>query len=242
LGPLHLSLNTRESVFLIFWGFFDLMYKKIFNMKKKLAAKPKPWRINLLLYLAHAGWQLIKKFIKERFKTSKTIGYLTFLDLDNLIPSTLDIYNTLFRENHFEEYISTVFRLWSIMKRFNRHNYDKILLAFLSDVHYWKQIQHPIINTLKNHLNSFDEYPVENFHSLLRRHTTSKVSTANSLRRDAIFLDHFRHDNLFVTSFTPKHDYPYKKKELDDLIKKTALFLLDFFDEIWKNNGQVEKK
>ena len=128
------------------------------------------------------------------------------------------------------------------MKRFNHHNYDKILLAFLSDVHYWKQIQHPIINTLKNYLNSFDEYPVENFHSLLRRHTTSKVSTANSLRRDAIFLDHFRHNNLFVTSFTPKHDYPYKKKELDDLIKKTALFLLDFFDEIWKNNGQVEKK
>jgi hypothetical protein len=47
LGPLHLTLNTRESVF--------LMYRRVFGMKKKLAAKPKPWRINLLLYLAHAG-------------------------------------------------------------------------------------------------------------------------------------------------------------------------------------------
>ncbi|PKY29956.1 hypothetical protein RhiirB3_446809 [Rhizophagus irregularis] len=221
LGPLHLSLNTRESVFLVFWGFFDLMYRRVFGMKKKLAAKPKPWRINLLLYLAHAGWQLIRKYVKERFKLSKAVGYLTFLDLlDNLIPSSLDIYATLFRGNHFEEYISTAFRLWTVMRRFNRHNYDKILLAFLSDIHYWKQTQHPIIDTLKNSLNKFDEYAVENFHSLLRRHTNAKVSTADSLRRDALFLDHFRHDNLFNTSFAPKH----------------------FFDGIWQNNGQIEKK
>jgi hypothetical protein len=50
------------------------------------------------------------------------------------------------------------------MRRFNRHNYDKILLAFLSDIHYWKQI----IDVLKSNLNKFDEYVVENFHSLLR--------------------------------------------------------------------------
>lgn len=168
LGPLHLSLNTRESVFLIFWGFFDLMYRKVFGMKKKLAAKPKPWRINLLLYLTHAGWQLVKKYVKDRFKLSKSVGYLTFFDLiDNLVPSSLDIYATLFRGNHFEEYISTAFRLWTVMRRFNRHNYDKILLAFLSDIHYWKQTQHPIIDALKSNLNKFDEYVVENFYSLL---------------------------------------------------------------------------
>ncbi|GES83314.1 hypothetical protein GLOIN_2v1830060 [Rhizophagus clarus] len=128
------------------------------------------------------------------------------------------------------------------MRRFNQHNYDKILLAFLSDIHYWKQTQHPIIDTLKNNLNKFDEYVVENFHSLLRRHTNAKVSTADSLRRDALFLDHFWHDNLFNTSFAPKRDYPYKKKDLDNLIKNTALFILDFFDGIWQNNGQIEKK
>jgi hypothetical protein len=40
-------------------------------MKKKLAAKPKPWRINLLLYLAHAGWQLVKKYAKDRLNYQK---------------------------------------------------------------------------------------------------------------------------------------------------------------------------
>ena len=61
LGPLHISLNTRESCFLVFWGFFNELYKAVFQKKRNLAAKPAPWRINLLLYLAHAAWKLIRK-------------------------------------------------------------------------------------------------------------------------------------------------------------------------------------
>lgn len=133
LGPLHLSLNTRESVFLVFWPFFDLLYRKVFGKKKKLANKPKPWRINLLLFMAHSGWKIIKKYVVKKFGTSKSIGYITFFDLlDNLVPATLEIYTTLFRGNHLIEYVDTVYRLWSVMRRFNRHNYDKILLAFLN--------------------------------------------------------------------------------------------------------------
>ncbi|RHZ73407.1 hypothetical protein Glove_231g3 [Diversispora epigaea] len=113
LGPLHVSLNTRET------------------------AKPKPWRINLLLYLAHAGWSTIKSYIFARFKYSKDLGYCTFVDLlDNLIPATLDIYTILFRENNFDQYIETIFRLWTVMRRFGRKNYDKIMLALISDIQY----------------------------------------------------------------------------------------------------------
>ncbi|CAJ0749128.1 6191_t:CDS:2 [Entrophospora sp. SA101] len=63
LGPLHLALNTKESVFLTFWPFFDQLYRSIFNKKHKLAAKPKPWRIDTLMYLAHAGWELVRRFV-----------------------------------------------------------------------------------------------------------------------------------------------------------------------------------
>jgi len=219
------------------------MYKSIFGKTKKLAAKPKPWRINLLLYLAHEGWLLIKKYVVKKFGVSKDTSYITFLDLlDNLVPATLDIYTCLFRMNQFEEYIDTIFRLWTAMRRFHRRNYDKIMLAFLSDIHYWKVIQHPIINTLETHLNIFDEYPVENFHSLLRRHTSAKVSTGKSLRRDALFLDHCWHENSFVKSFEPKHDYPYSKKDLDDLVKLSAIFHLDFFDNLYQNPNKAELK
>jgi len=41
------------------------------------------------------------------------------------------------------------------------------MLALISDIQYWTFIQHPIINILKNNLQMFDEYPVENFHSLI---------------------------------------------------------------------------
>ena len=243
LGPLHLSLNTRESVFLVFWPFFDLLYRKVFGKKKKLANKPKPWRINLLLFMAHSGWQMIKKYVVTKFGPSKSIGYITFFDLlDNLVPATLEIYATLFRGNHLIEYVDTVYRLWSVMKRFNRHNYDKILLAFLSDFQYWKLTSHPIMSALRNNLNLFDEYPIENFHSRLRRHTTSKVNTAKSIRRDALFVDKFQHENSFSTAFSPKKNYPYKKKDLDELAKQTAIFLLEFFNEIWKCNGNVKEK
>ncbi|CAJ0834732.1 1_t:CDS:2, partial [Entrophospora sp. SA101] len=116
-------------------------------------------------------------------------------------------------------------------------------IALMNDVLFkYQKDEHPVIDTLKNNLNIFDEYPVENFHSLLRRQTTAKVSTAKSLRRDALFIDHFHHENSLGAAFSPKQNYPYSKKDLDFLVKKTALFLLDFFDEVWKNNGLVEER
>ncbi|CAG8824852.1 35718_t:CDS:1, partial [Racocetra persica] len=87
----------------------------------------------------------------------------------------------------------------------------------------------------------FDEYPIENFYSLLRRQTKDKVNTPHTIRRDAIFVDNLRNEDTFVDFFVPKKDYPYKKKDLDVLSKSTAIFLLEFFSQIW-NNDYVEKK
>ncbi|PKC73888.1 hypothetical protein RhiirA1_530060 [Rhizophagus irregularis] len=131
----------------------------VFGKKRNLAAKPKPWKINLLLYLANTEWNLVKDLIFLRFTQSKNVGYRTFIDLlDNQIPSTLDVYSNLFRGNHFEEYLETIFRLWTVMLRSQ---------PFISDIQYWRNYQHPIINLLKTELRILDEYPVENFHSLV---------------------------------------------------------------------------
>ena len=53
------------------------------------------------------------------------------------------------------------------MKKFGRKNYDKIMIAFLSDIFYWQTIDHPMYNILQDHLSEFNEYFVENFHSLI---------------------------------------------------------------------------
>jgi hypothetical protein len=154
----------------------------------------------------------------------------------------LDIYSTLFRSNHFDEYVETIFRLWTVMCRFQRKNYDKIMLAFLSDIQYWSKIDHPILSTLKTYLNAFDEYPVENFHSLVRRQTNAKVLTPEWLRRDGIFIDHQRHDNDFTQIFRIKKSYPYSKQNIDVMAKSAAIFLLRFFDNISKNIGKFTVK
>ena len=51
--------------------------------------------------------------------------------LDNIIPATLDIYAILFRSGSFDEYIETIFRIWTFALRWKRHNYNKAPLAFL---------------------------------------------------------------------------------------------------------------
>jgi len=238
LGPLHVSLNTRETTVKIYHSFFNILFKEIFQRKKELPMKPQPWMINLILYLTNSGWVLIRTKVLEKFKQKKNMEYQIFLDLlDNIIPATLDIYAILFREGHFEEYVETIFRLWTIMMRFERKNYDKIMLAFLSDVYYWQSIEHPLHNALQDHLTEFNEYFIENFHSLIRRRTTGKNFNVEGLQRDAIAIDHNRHNSEFIRPFLSLNKYPYKKKDVDIMTKKVALFLLDFFKRILLNSN-----
>src|SRR6266496_5287544 len=67
IGPLHISLNSRETVFLINYDFFEKMYYAIFGLYKILAKKPKPYQINLLLELAFKSWLIIKESVKDLF-------------------------------------------------------------------------------------------------------------------------------------------------------------------------------
>ena len=110
LGPLYISLNIQVACIIKFYPFFNELCKDIFN-KKNLTAKPKPQQINLLLYIAHARWIKIKFKVLKAFQNSKNSGFYSILNLlDDIIPSTLDIYTNLFKNNHFV-YYETIFQL-----------------------------------------------------------------------------------------------------------------------------------
>ena len=82
------------------------------EQRKKLAAKPKPWRINLILHITYSAWLLIKTKVIQKFQTSKDLKYCTFIDLlDNLIPLILEIYANLFHGGFFDYYIESIFRI-----------------------------------------------------------------------------------------------------------------------------------
>jgi hypothetical protein len=55
IGPLHVSLNSRETVFLLNYQFVDKFFHEVFGHRKILAKKPKAYKINLLLELASQG-------------------------------------------------------------------------------------------------------------------------------------------------------------------------------------------
>ena len=93
IGPLHVSLNSRETVFLLNYQFFDLLFHGVFGNNKVLAKKPKPYKINLILELTSQGWSRVRSIVMQKFEHSKDpeARYLINL-LDNIIPLVLDFY------------------------------------------------------------------------------------------------------------------------------------------------------
>ena len=86
------------------------------------------------------------------------------------------------------------------------------------------------MNVFENHLNILDEYPVENFHSILRRYTGQNISSSDTLRRYGLFLDHEKHYNQFINDLLPKYNKNSNiVKNLNQKVQRTSIFLLDFF-------------
>ena len=103
IGPLHVSLNSRETVILLFYDFFNSAYKYIFETKKKLANKSHSWRINLLLQLISDVWKNIASYVKKKIELScfRNVEYITLKALlDDTILLVLNIYITIFRSGN----------------------------------------------------------------------------------------------------------------------------------------------
>ena len=241
IGPLHISLNSRETLFQTYHFFFEMLYHDLFGDKKVLSQKPKQTVINLILDLTFNGWKNIQDVIMHRFGNSKDAEYRMMIDLlDNSIPLTLDIYAVLFRSGYFEGYLESVVRIWVLFQRLRRHNYNKAPLVFLSDVFYWELNNHPMANTLKNHLPIFNDYFVENFHSSIRSQTVESSSALQIIQKAKI-IDAERNNNSFKESFINSRNPIISKDKLNYLEKKVSLFLFSLFDKIYHNIGNTNQ-
>ena len=164
-----MQLNARECVCVLNIEFFKKAYSSIFGQRKVLANKPKAWRISLIEELLYGGWTLIRDQVVVAFSNGKDVQYLTLLNLlDNYLPLVLSIYSVIFKCGNSDQYVDSLLRCWMMFFCFKRHHYDKAPLIWLSNFLYWKSIDHPLFHAITNSLNAFDEYPVENFHSILR--------------------------------------------------------------------------
>ena len=74
------------------------------------------------------------------------------------------------------------------MMVFHHRHYDKALLIVLTTFKYWHENKHPLHEVIHQFLVALDEYPVENFHSVLRARA-KKTDTAEQIQKKAREID-----------------------------------------------------
>ena len=242
IGPLHISLNARECVLLIFHEIFADLYKFIFGENAKLAKKPKPWRISLLLEIIYGGWTLIRDMVLSVFFKCKDIEYLTLINLlDSYVPLVLSIYSIVFKCNKYQEFSLSLLQCWVMCVVFRRRHYNKALLVSLSIFHHWQKNSPTMYEILHNYLVALDEYPVENFHSVLRGRT-KETDSPEQIAFKAKEIDACKHMlQSFQSAFVPPRKFTFSRKKIDVLKAKAAEFLTNKFETLHDNpNMAVE--
>ena len=240
IGPLHVSLNARECVLLNFHQVFADLYSFLFGKKAKLAKKPKPWRISLLLEVIYGGWTLIRDMILSVFHKCKDIEFLTLLNLlDNYTPLVLSIYSIVFKCNKYELFCQSLLHCWVMFVVFQRRHYNKALLIMLSAFLHLQENASTMSDTLRQNLVAFDEYTVENFHSILRKRT-KETDTADEISFKAKEIDACKHElHSFQSIFVPPRRFHFSSKKINKLKEKAAKFLTLKFQDLYYHPGMA---
>lgn len=246
IGPLHLSLNGREFVFLKYRdAFFAPLYAHLFGEKAQLATKPKPWRISLLLAISCEAWNAIRDDIKGHFGKCKDPSYLYFLNLlDNYIPMMLDIYSQYFRGGDLKSTLSVVFRAWTFFFASRRPNYKRAPLAFLSDLLDRSKPNHPehgLYQAFAIGLPSITDYDPEHLHSRIRA-AIKEYFDADRIQNVARQVEVHRHSSDLLDHFGPTSQVPYTKEKVTKLSLLAIDFLAKIFHEVAHNLGKSKYK
>ncbi len=193
------------------------LYSFLFCAKAKLAKKTKPWRISLFLEVTYGGWTLVRDAILSAFPK-----YLLNL-IDNYVPLVLSIYSVVFKCSNYDFYCQSLFCCWTMMMIFHRRHYDKALLIVLSTFKYWQENTHPVHDIIQQFLVALDEYPVENFHSVLRARTDVS-DTAEQIREKAKEIDACKKEmHEFQSSFVPPRKFNFSRKRIESTTSKQEL-------------------
>lgn len=198
----------------------SVVYEKIFP-SSKLADKPKPWRISLPLEVVYGGWTFIRHSVISKFWRFKDAEFGTLFNLlDNYIPLVLSIYSISFKLNHFSEYFRAMIRIWIMFTCFKQRHYNKVPLLWINMYAHWGKHSTNLYQLLRNYIVIFDEYPVENTHSILR--AQSKPSdTAEQLRK--------KQQANFRSHFTSPSQFSFSQNQLQFLKVKCAQILCSMF-------------
>lgn len=116
-----------------------------------------------------------------------------------------------------------------------RRHYNKAPLVWINMCAHWGKYSKQLYELLQNYITTFDEYPVENTHSILRAQTNAS-DTAEQLRKKAKTIFQSKESQAHFRSFftTPKH-FSYSHSRLRSLKCKCAQVLTLMIKKIFKS-------
>ena len=89
------------------------------------------------------------------------------------------------------------------------------------------------------HWLAFNEYPVENFHSVLRAQTNVTDINAEQINLKARIDAHKHELHAFKSMFVPPRNFNFSRKRIDKLKLKAAEFLIAEFGELHNHPGMA---
>ena len=96
-----------------------------------------------------------------------------------------------------------------------------------------------LFETLRQNLVAFDEYGVENFHSILRKRT-KETDTAEEISFKAREIDACKHKlHSFQSIFVPPRKFHFSSKKINKLKEKAAKFLTLKFEYLYYHPGMA---
>ena len=103
-----------------------------------------------------------------------------------------------------------------------RRHYNKAPLVYINMCSHWGKYAPQLYELLQNHITVFDEYPVENTHSIIRAQT-NPYDSAEQLRKKAksIFQSKERQSN-FRSFFTAPKQFSFSQQQLQFLKVRCA--------------------
>ena len=222
--------STLGMCFAAFPRYFLISLFLLLRCKGKTSKETKTMASIPLLEVIYGGWTLVRATILPAFTNCKDIEFLTLLNLiDNYVPLVLSIYSAVFKCSNCSLYSKSLFGCWIMMMTFHRRHCDKALLIVLSVFKNWQENTHPMHGVIQQFLVALDEYPVENFHSVLRTRT-GVSDTANQIREKSKAIDVCKKKmHEFQSLFVPLRKFIFCQKKINNLKTKAAEFLVSKF-------------
>ena len=176
------------------------------------------------------------------FTNSKNLQYVALLNLlDNYLPLVLSIYTITFKRNDFLQYRSAMIRVWVMFVCLERRHYNKSSLVWLSCTTHWENNFPQLYNLWKKWPTIFDEYPVENTHSILQAQTHQSDTAEQLTKKAKIIFGSKEWQMNFRSAFTPPKQFTFSLQQLQFLKTKCAQLLTTIISKIHSHPAPVSK-